>query len=56
MLSNLPSPFWYWPKTGIDTPWYPSTVLVRQTQFGNWSEVISSVENSLAEFKDFFSA
>lgn len=56
MLSNLPSPFWYWPKDGIDTPWYPSTVLVRQTQFGNWSEVVSSVENSLAEFKDFCTA
>ncbi|CAM8660205.1 GT9_LPS_heptosyltransferase domain containing protein [Oxalobacteraceae bacterium] len=56
MLSNLPTPLWYWPKSRIDTPWYPSTVLVRQNQLGNWPEVVSSVETTLAEFKDFCTA
>jgi Tfp pilus assembly protein PilF len=53
MLSNLPTPLWYWPKNGIDTQWYPSTVLARQNQLGNWSEVVSAVETTLVEFKDF---
>jgi hypothetical protein len=56
MLSDSPSPLWYWPKNRIDTPWYPSTVLVRQNQLGNWLEVVSSVETTLAEFKDFCTA
>ena len=53
MLSDSPSPLWYWPKNRSDTQWYPSTVLVRQNQLGNWLEVVSSVESTLAEFKDF---
>jgi predicted TPR repeat methyltransferase len=53
MLSNLPTPLWYWPKNGIDTQWYPSTVLARQNQLGNWREVVSAVKTTLVEFKDF---
>lgn len=52
MLSNLPTPLWYWPKNDLDTLWYPSTVLARQNQLGIWPEVVSSVETMLAEFKD----
>ena len=54
MLSNSPSSLWYWPRNRIDSSWYPSTVLIRQNQLGNWSEVVSSATSALAEFRRLY--
>lgn len=50
MLPNSSSLFWYWHQDRVDSPWYPSAVLLRQNQLGNWSEVISSSASVLSEF------
>ncbi len=31
------TPLWYWHLNSTDSPWYPSTVLLRQDTAGNWT-------------------
>jgi tetratricopeptide (TPR) repeat protein len=31
------TPLWYWHLNSTDSPWYPSTVLLRQDTTGNWT-------------------
>jgi Tfp pilus assembly protein PilF len=50
MLPNSPSLFWYWHRERGDSPWYPSCVLIRQKQPGDWSAVMQVVNNTLREF------
>lgn len=50
MLPASPSLLWYWHLERSDSPWYPSAVLLRQTQPGDWREVISTARDAVAEF------
>ena len=50
MLPASPSLFWYWHLERNDSPWYPSAVLLRQTQAGEWHEVIATASIALQEF------
>ena len=50
MLPESPSLFWYWHIDRSDSPWYPSAVLLRQTQAGDWTEVIATASAALTEF------
>jgi hypothetical protein len=44
---------WRWLNERPDTPWYPGVMrLFRQTQMGDWTDVISEVVRSLAAFRD----
>ncbi len=52
MLPESPSLFWYWHIDRTDSPWYPSAVLLRQTQAGDWAEVIATASAALTEFID----
>ncbi len=38
---------WRWFVDRDDSPWYPSVRLFRQTQLGNWKDVIERVTNAL---------
>jgi hypothetical protein len=51
MLPNSPSLFWYWHRERTDSPWYPTAVLIRQTQRGEWQEVIETARAALDEFR-----
>jgi len=39
---------WRWMLERSDSPWYPSLTLFRQTQPGNWDDVIADIGSSLA--------
>lgn len=41
---------WRWLQDRIDTPWYPSMRIFRQTMAGDWSGVVQSVLRALREF------
>lgn len=41
---------WRWFIDRSDSPWYPSATLFRQSMFGQWSDVISDVKKSMADF------
>jgi hypothetical protein len=44
----LPEPAdWRWLRERTDSPWYPSVKLFRQSQRGEWGDVIQRVANSL---------
>jgi hypothetical protein len=51
MLPNSPSLFWYWHRDRTDSPWYPTAVLIRQTQRGEWQDVIEIARAALDEFR-----
>jgi ADP-heptose:LPS heptosyltransferase len=47
------SPDFRWMLDRTDSPWYPTATLIRQTEIGNWSGVISEVTQRLqAKFTD----
>lgn len=50
MLPASPSLFWYWHLNRSDSPWYPSAVLLRQTQAGDWHDVLATASAALNEF------
>lgn len=39
---------WRWLRDRDDSPWYPSMTLFRQTQWGEWDDVITRVQNRLS--------
>ncbi len=41
------SPDWRWGSAGEKTKFYPSAILLRQKEYGNWDSVISELENRL---------
>lgn len=55
MLPASPSLFWYWHLDRSDSPWYPSAVLLRQTQAGGWQDVVTTAAQALNEFASAFS-
>jgi len=38
---------WRWMKDRSDSPWYPTMRLFRQTEPGNWEDVMTAIENDL---------
>ncbi len=44
-LSAVPD--WRWLMEREDSPWYPTMRLFRQTQLGDWSEVVTRMVNAL---------
>lgn len=56
MLPASPSLFWYWHIDCSDSPWYPSAVLLRQSQAGEWSDVIATASQALNEFATAFAS
>ncbi|RDC64813.1 glycosyltransferase family 9 protein [Adhaeribacter pallidiroseus] len=40
---------WRWMEDREDSPWYPTMRLFRQTQLGNWEEVINRVSEELSK-------
>ncbi len=42
LLGKIPD--WRWGLTGDQTPWYPTMVLHRQTEFGQWRELIEQID------------
>ena len=47
MLNTVPLPFWL--LEGEDSPWYPSARLFRQSQAGEWADVIGRIGEALAD-------
>lgn len=45
LLSNIPD--WRWMLKKDSSPWYPSVKLFRQTEHGNWNNVISDLKIEL---------
>jgi ADP-heptose:LPS heptosyltransferase len=43
-------PDWRWLLDRLDSPWYPTMRLFRQTQPGEWGGVISEVSRALIGF------
>ncbi len=41
---------WRWLRDREDSPWYPSAILFRQKQLGDWKEVVSRVKARLQDF------
>ncbi|TWT53937.1 Photosystem I assembly protein Ycf3 [Rubripirellula amarantea] len=46
LLGRVPD--WRWLTSGTSTPWYPSITMHRQSELGDWSDVVSSVRETLA--------
>jgi tetratricopeptide (TPR) repeat protein len=42
---------WRWLKNREDSPWYPQLRIFRQSEPGNWQNVIDSVEEKLKQFR-----
>ncbi len=47
LLNN--SPDWRWMLERVDSPWYPTARLFRQSTFGNWQEVVARVDRELRQ-------
>lgn len=47
LLMDRVNPCWRWLTDRVDSPWYPSLRIVRQTKAWDWSPVISSVRDIL---------
>tara|TARA_Y100001968_G_C18755282_1_gene435244 strand:+ start:191 stop:361 length:171 start_codon:yes stop_codon:yes gene_type:complete len=47
LLSHIPE--WRWGINKIDTFWYPSIKLFRQTKKGNWNELMKNVASQLRD-------
>ena len=43
------SPDWRWMLGRLNSPWYPTARLFRQTQFGDWNSVLSKLGEALKE-------
>ena len=51
ILPNSPSLFWYWHRDRVDSPWYRTSVLIRQKNPRDWQDAIITVRAALNEFK-----
>ena len=40
-------PHWCWLLDRNDSPWYPTAQLFRQTRFGDWEDVVTSVKHEM---------
>lgn len=47
---------WRWMKDRTDSPWYPTTRLVRQARSNDWSSVLDDVAKALVEFSGAIAA
>ncbi|EMI47133.1 tetratricopeptide repeat protein [Rhodopirellula sp. SWK7] len=45
LLGRVPD--WRWLMSGDSTPWYPNTVISRQSEFGNWNEPVQKIKDRL---------
>ena len=43
LLPQTSAVFWYWYTQGMQTAWYPTAVLLRQQELGDWPEVVQAV-------------
>jgi tetratricopeptide (TPR) repeat protein len=43
LLPQTSAMFWYWHREGMQTPWYPTAILLRQQALGGWSNVVQVV-------------
>jgi tetratricopeptide (TPR) repeat protein len=43
---------WRWFLDREDTPWYPNMRLFRQKQAGNWSEVVTRIQQEIIQLRD----
>ncbi len=41
------TPDWRWLQQRLDTPWYPTATLFRQSKIGHWSDAIESVVRAI---------
>lgn len=48
MLPRARGLLWYWQDQGERNPWYPSVRIFRQTQAGEWGDVLRQVADALA--------
>ena len=39
---------WRWLRNRDDSPWYPSVNLIRQSQAGNWTPVVTKLVENLS--------
>ena len=46
LLGKVPD--WRWLREGESTGWYPSMQLIRQTEMGDWDDVIRRAHRTLA--------
>jgi hypothetical protein len=46
------NPHWTWLLERRDSPWYPSSTLYRQRQFGDWDPVLDEVSRDLGALAD----
>jgi len=44
-------PYWVWSIGREDSPWYPTARLFRQSEIGNWKEVIPKVKEALDSWR-----
>ncbi|MDP3011048.1 MAG: tetratricopeptide repeat protein [Methylococcales bacterium] len=44
---------WRWLLNRADSPWYPSVRLFRQTQRGDWQDVIKQVQHALSQLPSY---
>lgn len=42
------TPLWYWHMQGMDSPWYPTVMLLRQASPGDWMPTVDSAARILA--------
>ena len=49
LLNTLP--LCVWMAEGEDSPWYPSLRLIRQSEAGEWADVIGRVVVALEDFR-----
>jgi hypothetical protein len=50
MVPAAAGSLWYWMREGADTPWYPTARIIRQSQPGEWDNVIADVAARLRNF------
>jgi hypothetical protein len=43
------TPLWYWHTENVDSPWYPTAILLRQQTAGDWSKPAEKAANILLD-------
>lgn len=47
LLPQSSAVFWYWHRKGMQSPWYPTAVMLRQEELGGWPQVVGTVRHIL---------